>query len=456
MRAMVQKVKRVVPGPNLFIGGAGASYISTPADLAALSTLTEEQIREFQVDLNDNVSCFVGSNYTASSNVYSDNSVTYVIDVDGNWNNGSHCNNADGLEYFYAPNLPNMNQFTLNGCAVLKRVSSGITTISNRFYLSNNATLERADLRELVNYTPTNSGGALYLMTALNRVYLGSATNINFSAERGSRILNLGRGPSFRNIPNGCKIYYDEVTQGVKDRTAFTRFDSGWAVGDTLIISGTSALTYTCVSGTPVTDGEFQNDGVSHSNAVNGNLRIAINADTRPGSEEWTAENDNALGYIASVAIGASGDTLTASLGVGNTGTGGLSMGGIFTGGTDVHPIFMSARDDFGATLVPITSAITVNTPTNLSVSAVTLSSATLNFTTVTANANGTETYEAWVDDGTVYRKHFYYKEIATTGLILDLTEVVDDGGTVSGCKIKVRTMDGHMNFSDFSNEITI
>lgn len=77
---------------------------------------------------------------------------------------------------------------------------------------------------------------------------------------------------------------------------------------------------------------------------------------------------------------------------------------------------------------------------------------------TTTLNANGTECYEVWVEDSTPYRKMFEFAEISGSGDTLDLSELVSDTnvGTISGAKIKIRTMDGHMNYSAFSNEIEI
>ena len=74
------------------------------------------------------------------------------------------------------------------------------------------------------------------------------------------------------------------------------------------------------------------------------------------------------------------------------------------------------------------------------------------------ARQSNSSSFEVWVDDGTPYRYLFEYDEITASGDTLDLAEVVSDanGNGMTGLKLKVRTMDGQMNYSTFSNEITL
>tara|TARA_R110000772_G_scaffold17946_3_gene49849 strand:+ start:5625 stop:6962 length:1338 start_codon:yes stop_codon:yes gene_type:complete len=433
--------------PNLFIGGAGASYLPEPTDLADRTSLSQGNIRSWDVDPNDNISCFVENNWTKNSfeaNIFSDDSVTYVIDLDGKWTSGSHCNDANSLTHFYAPNLTNMDQFTLNGCAVLEKVHTGVININDRYYISNNGVIKKLYLDTATSSSPPTTGSAWQLLSAIERLWIGNLTTLSTNDRNMSMYISI-RGCMFRNSKANCKIYY-HPDLGVTDRNAFTRITGGWNTGDTVTIN---ALTYTAVSGTPVTDGEFQDDG-SHPNTVHGRLKTAIVADTRPGSADFTMVSDNSLGALYSNVLGSSGNTMTAVVGSGNTGTATVEFSP-FRYGIDVHASLVYAREQRTATLIEVDNVITVNAPTSLSYSGQTATSVDLTFTEPTANANGTEGYEVWIDDGTPYRYLFDYVEISGTTATLDLT-----GITQAGLKIKLRTMDGQLGFSSFSNEITL
>lgn len=70
-----------VGADNLFIGGVGATTITSAADLAALTSLSIGDISNFSIDADDNVSCFVSINYTINGSAFlSDSALTYYID----------------------------------------------------------------------------------------------------------------------------------------------------------------------------------------------------------------------------------------------------------------------------------------------------------------------------------------------------------------------------------------
>jgi hypothetical protein len=278
----------------------------------------------------------------------------------------------------------------------------------------------------------------------LERVYLPLMTS--FLAQSHFR--------PFNNAKTGGKFYYHP------DLGAANRISWGWVqktgytVGDILTING---LDYTAVTGSPINDGDFEVDGLTYQ-IQNQNLRTAINNDTRTGDVGSAGEvdalysiADNQYVFLRSTTIGATANTI----GIDDGGvSGGLTSksGTTFQGGTDVHETLMYLRDMRSWTLIEVNSIISVDAPTSLSASNQTSTTVDLDFTEPTPNANGTDAFEVWVDDGSICIKLFEYTEISGTGATVDLSEFA----TLTGLKIKIRTIDGQMNFSDFSNEITL
>ena len=69
--------------PNLFVGGKGG-VITTPAGLAAKLSIQRYHIKNFQIDSNNNISCYIGRNYSMNGAAWlNDNGITYYIDLDG-------------------------------------------------------------------------------------------------------------------------------------------------------------------------------------------------------------------------------------------------------------------------------------------------------------------------------------------------------------------------------------
>ena len=70
--------------PNTFIGGVGASIITNTTQLAAKLSIQSYHIKNFKIDTNNNVSCYIGRNYTMNASAFvNNNNITYYFDLDG-------------------------------------------------------------------------------------------------------------------------------------------------------------------------------------------------------------------------------------------------------------------------------------------------------------------------------------------------------------------------------------
>lgn len=74
-----------LPNPNTFIGGVGATSVTSATDFAALTvSLTASNISNFQIDSDNNVSFFVDTTYIFSTAGFLDDTdITYFLDNDG-------------------------------------------------------------------------------------------------------------------------------------------------------------------------------------------------------------------------------------------------------------------------------------------------------------------------------------------------------------------------------------
>lgn len=179
--------------PNTFIGAIG-DIINTTELLAAKITAELRFVKNFKVDSNNNISFYIGVDYSFKTSAFDGMAITYYIDVD-NKNNNVHqtifrtrdlkailSNNANsisasGLRYASVPflNLPNM------------------TSASGSFNFASANIAHSLRLRNLTNVTPSFASGS-----NLTRCYIPKVTswynenNINSPFER---------------ISLGCKIY---------------------------------------------------------------------------------------------------------------------------------------------------------------------------------------------------------------------------------------------------------
>lgn len=436
------------PEQNTYIGGVGAT-ISTPASLVAVTTgLTVDNIQNFVVDVDNNVSCFIDVNYVINAATSFPTSLTYFIDLDGLIIDGITLAEArNNLKHVYLPNAVGaVIQFALDNNSALKRINvQSLEFASTRYNLTRLPSLKKLYLPSFFDARSTDSQASIHSLAGLERLYIGALTTFGTTEFNRSLILNPGRFPIFLNVKTNCKVYYNSAL-GVQNRKAWNRLIMGViSIGDIIEVNG---LNYTAVV-TPSADGEF--DGT-----VNGFVS-AVNSDGRTGDYSFvTAINDGAYVAFQVDTIGALGNDVTLSIVNEDTPSSYTVFSPTFVGGNDLHVSLMYLRDERSCTMIEVSAPITVNAPTGLNTSNQTSNSVDLNFNPPTANANGTDAYEVWVDDGTVYRKLFEYAEISASGDTLDLSEVVADVGSISGVKIKIRTIDGQMNFSEFSNEIIL
>lgn len=439
------------PEPNTFIGGVGASYITSAADYASYSVdLTESDVQNFQIDGSNNVSFYIDFSYTLTTAILSNISAwTYFIDADGLIT--SIASNSMRLSanctHVYIPNVQSPAQGLIYSMAGLKHVNvESDLVIDGRFKYDTLANIKKFYFPNATSIIETNISYSNFKgLTSLERLYIPEVDTFTTISMEAAMIGYLGR-----NMNSGCKIYYNSAL-GTTDRNAFntiTFANNSVDIGDIFYVDGRS---YEAVAASPV-EGEFLHSSLGAQLA--NNFHASLDSDTRSGATDFTYVLLTDVVLVYSDTVGVSGEVSTTE-DAGNTGSAAW-LEPTLIGGNDLHPFLVYSRDYRSATVVECSTPITVNTPTSLSASNQTATSVDLNFTTPTSNANGTDAYEVWVDDGTVYRKWFEYDEISASGDTLDLTEVYNDVGTISGVKIKIRTIDGQMNFSSFSNEITL
>lgn len=432
--------------PNTFIGGVGATYITSAAEMAAVTSLSEGDILGFSIDGSNNVSFRVEVTWGTSGTNRFDNllEMTYFIDLDGyyngsmTWNTFTDCDNCTHLYFPGTTGWGGGSSLAFSRFdGLLKFNAEATASLLRRGWLSSSALLKKLDLRACASMSTTYN--MLTGLTGLERLYIGALTSFGTDDW-------LQNGETFfENLNGSCVVYYNSAV-GVADRQAFGKLvvdTGGIDVADVITING---LAYTAISGTPSTDGEF--DVSSGATTDITNLRNAINTDGRTGtSGTVTAVSDArelAL-YVDYTGVAGNSTQLEHT-----TGTSGITLTA-FKGGNDLHSVLIYLRDVQGCTMRQV-NVITQDPPTALSFSSLTATTVDLDFTAPAANANGLEGYEVWVDDGGIYTKLFEYTEITASGDTVDLSEF----GSLSGLKIKIRAFDNHFNFSTFSNEITL
>lgn len=443
-RQFFNKIAEIAP--NTFIGGVGATSVTSAADIAAVSTLTVADIQNFQIDVNNNVSFYVEVNYYFTGTIfYNDSAITYYLDLDGFCTGFYVINNLRtcvNLLYIKCEN-GNLSNGTggrfVNNNTNLKRISN-TNTAGIGFAVLDNADIEKLYAPNAVSVHQANNRAGLLNLTSLKRLYLPSCTKYNTA---------YGAIISLANIGTGCTVYAHASMATIQKAIGTITLNGSIAISDTVTING---LVYTCVASGAV-EGEFNYNADARNIATN--LTNAINADTRTGTlgdmSAYSPVSDPNV-YIGTDVVGASGNTI----GYSSASSGIVCAGATLSGGGGMDYTLKHIQDDKSGTIVFVGSPISVDPPTSLSATNQTTTSVDLTFTAPTPNANGTDAYEVWVDDGTIYRREFEYAEISASGDTLDLTEVYNDVGTISGAKIKIRTIDGEYNFSAFSNEITL
>lgn len=439
--------------PNTFIGGVGATLSSTALYFANTNLPSVSDINNFQVDGSNNVSFNVALNHRLTSNNIDNSALSYWIDSESKitYMNGPFLISSANLKYLYLNGVNSAvgagSTAQLSSLTNLLHINlENIPACHIRWFLRNATNLKKADLRNATTLNYAYNRETMVGMTSLERLYLGKLTTTN-QLVNDIAVTQNPVNPCFFNNKIGFKLYVHS-SQGITDRKSWAKMQLGDPqIGDEWTLNG---LTYKGVNGSPATDGEYDcSVGVSQTARLI-NIRNAINSDTRTGTIGKISANQVNVNFLALYQNfnGIGGNATTSSIVFLNTGS--TVNIDSFSGGFDYPPFLMYARDVRSANIIVVSAPITVNPPASLSYSGLTATSVVLSFTTPIANANGTDAYEVWIDDGTVYRKMFEHSEITASGGSVDIT------GVARPFKVKIRTIDGQMNYSEFSNEITI
>ena len=139
--------------PNTFIGGLGA-VVTTPTALASRLSIESYHIKNFQIDSNNNISCYIGRSYSTITNSFGinpyQNNLFYWIDLDGKltFANSGTFNNATNPTFnkiVVLPGLANcVNPFSGGGAGtrnkwniictpILQPIGVSATTSSNAY-----------------------------------------------------------------------------------------------------------------------------------------------------------------------------------------------------------------------------------------------------------------------------------------------------------------------------------
>lgn len=437
-----------LPEPNIFFGGVGATTITTKEELANQFTLSSSDILNFQIDANNNVSCFFNVTTSFQGPSFLGNTeLTYIIDVGGSIlsvNGFNVLNNCTNLEYLYLPSA-NFNAGSQTGFTNLNsliRLSCDAATLFE-IRTMNAPLLEKVLLPNVTEITPFSNMNIGSGVKIFNAPALTNLSRANSEVVDDIRILES---------TTNAEVFVNSAL-GVTDRNAFgwVLFGGGnFAAGDTFDVNG---LTYTGVNGTPSVDGEF--DINTSWRGVSG-LRDAINADTRTGTVgSVIATNDFGDLGLRSDIVGTGGNAVTYGNLVSSTVTILGDSGGTLLYGNDYFQELVKLREARGATLTTV-NQINQSPPSNLGVVNLGGNEIGIAFEPANPNLNGLKGYEVWIDDGTIYRKWFYYADITAPGDTLILNDVASDVGTIVGALVKIRAIDNHYNFSVFTQEVAI
>ena len=431
------------PTPNTFIGGVGASYITSPADYVALTTgLALGDIKSFTIDVDNNVSFYVDLDYEVLTLFCNTTEITYFIDVDSKINIFTDgFRNSTNLKYLYAKGITEIatNRFSLTSLTSLLKINLfGLADLEGRNAFLNMSQLKKLELNSAITATQNNALRVTYKdFSSLERLNINALSTMAQGTLHASMI-----GKFFSGMPIGCKIYYN-VAFGIQNRNSFNYITAGMQIGDKYHIN---SLIYEIVAN-PTVDGDVEYD--SNQSLMALNFSNVINADSRIGSDYQSFSFQGKM-LVISNSVG-SINNFTTTKDVSNVGIAEWSYSTLI-GGNDVHPLLINAREKDGSILIEVNNIITVNPPTLLTLSNQTSTTVDINFTPPTANANGTDGYEVWIDDGTAYRKWFEFTEITASGDTIDISNLEN----ISGSIIKIRTFDGHYNFSEFTSEVTL
>lgn len=201
-RVLLQKIGSISTEPNVFIGGVGATSVTSPADFVSLvfSAITVANITNFNIDLNDNVSFRIDIDYVLDANVFlSDSDLTYYVDTE-------HLTSPDNSTFRLATS---MNIFkALNPSFVFSAAGSDfraadltyidyndVTELSARMF-QDNSNVEYVRHKNLLS---TGTVAAVWAgCSSTKRIYVPNCTAYRTSLDVNS---------PFRGIGIGTKIY---------------------------------------------------------------------------------------------------------------------------------------------------------------------------------------------------------------------------------------------------------
>lgn len=193
-RLLMNKIGGETPDPNTFIGGVGATSVTSAADLASLTSLSVGDIENFVVDAYNNVSCYIGVDWTFNTNAFNPDS---------------------DITYFYSSQL-SVSLFGTNS-GVFK--NSTIRTISSNsydcygYYLFNTSNLEYGYFAEA-----TYLGGYRQFANIdnLKRLYLASITSTNS--------ITTGSNSSFVNSTFNGTLYLPNGYSSIGSLSTFASY----------------------------------------------------------------------------------------------------------------------------------------------------------------------------------------------------------------------------------------
>jgi hypothetical protein len=189
----------VVVNANTFIGGVGATSLTSIADLVAITNLLASDISDFIIDSNNNVSCYINVSYNLLSNAFiSDTDLTYYVDTDSNINLvGSNCfRSASNCKIFES------NESSTSGSLIIRTsgllyINNATLGVTNNFELALCSTVKYMRFKNATNFA---SIAGLSTLTSLKRLWIPYASNFSNTA--------WGNGNELLwNVKLNCIIY---------------------------------------------------------------------------------------------------------------------------------------------------------------------------------------------------------------------------------------------------------
>lgn len=193
---------------NLFIGGVGATSVTSASDLAALTTLDVSDISYFTVDGNNNVKCLVEVDFNLLANAfYNDTDLTYFVDIDGHLDQilaGSFRGIPNCKTLVAINSRTNVSSYTLRDSGIYTYLTDRSFSVIANFQM---AYFSSVKYLRMTNVGNLSAYAGMRNLNAILRFYIPSATT--FSATDYD-----GAGEVFYLIKTGCIIYVNSSYDG--------------------------------------------------------------------------------------------------------------------------------------------------------------------------------------------------------------------------------------------------